>query len=234
MSPDTLLAEKLAVYRGTFDKACRGLFEPSNGRPNSATPSAAAIGEELRRAVRFIADDFAHEFNTKLAAAARTDPTVQMVADKYEMGSAHVDELDELLAAPVSPMFANLEGDDIEGARGLVEDVWARLEKRIRSKWQAYFVLTFQDVSVERKAARDRKKLQGRFDPLAAEAMARAEAVRRTMPDLAAMRDERPRAMSSWVVVVTVVLLAALGGWLVMHEHGNRTASAATRSEPSH
>ena len=96
------------------------------------------------------------------------------MADRYEMGPGHIDELEELFAAPVAPIVANLDGDDVEGARGLVDDVWNRLEKRLRSKWQAYFVLTFQDVSVERKAARDRKKQTPRFDQVAAETLARA------------------------------------------------------------
>ncbi|HEY2744421.1 MAG TPA: hypothetical protein VGL86_07355, partial [Polyangia bacterium] len=120
------------------------------------------------------------------------------------------------------------------GARGLIEDVWARLEKRIRSKWQAYFVLTFQDVSVERKAARDRKSLQPRFDAVAAEALQKAEAMRRTMPDFAALPDERPRATSAWIVVAALVLLAALGGWFLVHAQGNRTAAAATRPTAAH
>ncbi len=233
MSPDTLLAEKLAVYRGAFDKACRGLFENSNHGSNSGATSAAAISDEVRRAVHFIAEDFAHEFNAKLAAAVRTDPTVELVADKYEMGAAHLGELEELLAAPVAPLFANLEGDDLEGARGLIEDVWARLDKRIRSKWQAYFVLTFQDVSVERKAARDRKSLQPRFGAVAAETLQKAEAMRRTMPDFAALPDEPRRVMSPWIVVMAVLFLATVGGWLLLRGH-HRTAEAATLPAASH
>ncbi|HEY2745838.1 MAG TPA: hypothetical protein VGL86_14480, partial [Polyangia bacterium] len=89
------------------------MFENSNSGSNSsaatmAATSATVIAGEVRRAMRYIAEDFAHEFNAKLAAAARTDPTVELVADKYEMGAAHVEELEELLAAPVAPLFANL------------------------------------------------------------------------------------------------------------------------------
>jgi hypothetical protein len=270
MSPESLLAEKLTVYRGAFDKACRGLFSGGEGvtvefaaeddddgvpvdvdvdvvapardakadvngafgNSNAGSKSAPAIKDELKRALRYIADDFAHEFNLKLASAVRSDPTVEMVADKYEMGPAHVEELEELLAAPVAPLVDKLDAGDLDGARRATLDVWPRLEKRIRSKWQAYFVLTFQDVSVERKAARDRKSLQPRFDAVAADTLAKAEAMRRTMPDFAAMPDERPRAMSPWIVVMVLLVLAAAGGWALVH-HRNQTA-AATTSEPSH
>ena len=218
MSPETLLAEKLAVYRGSFDKGCRGLFENSNDGSNSGNGHSAQISADVRRAVRSIAEDFAHEFNAKLATAARNDPTVQLVADKYEMGAAHVEELEQLLAAPVAPLFANLEGDDLDGARGLIEDVWNRLEKRIRSKWQAYFVLTFQDVSVERKAARDRRKLQSRFDPSMMDALANSNPAMQALPDFAAPAGER-RGRSPWIAVMALLLLAAAGGWLLLHIH---------------
>ena len=214
MSPETLLAEKLSVYRGSFDKGCRGLFEDSNGGSDSA--SAAQISGEVKRALHFIAEDFAHEFNAKLATAARNDPTVELVADKYEMGPAHVEELEQLLAAPVAPLLANLEGDDLDGARGLIEDVWARLEKRIRSRWQAYFVLTFQDVSVERKAARDRKKLQPRFNPNSADVLAQADENRRALPDFVTNSDEPAGAIRAWLVVAAVLTFAAAIGWLLM------------------
>ena len=219
MSPETLLAEKLAVYRGSFDKGCRGLFENSNDGSNSGNGHSAQISADVRRAVRSIAEDFAHEFNAKLATAARNDPTVQLVADKYEMGAAHVEELEQLLAAPVAPLFANLEGDDLDGARGLIEDVWNRLEKRIRSKWQAYFVLTFQDVSVERKAARDRRKHETRFDPGTVDALARAEQTRRAMPDFAATSDQPSGGIRAWLLVAAVLALAAAIGWLLMRAH---------------
>ena len=121
----------------------------------------------------------------------------------------------------MAPLIANLEGDDLDGARGLTDDVWNRLEKRIRSKWQAYFILTFQDVSVERKAARDRQKLQPRFDMAGVENLARAEAMRNSMPDLLAPDPEPPaRAiLSPWLVVVAVLLVAAIGGWLLLRSH---------------
>src|SRR4051794_4061476 len=110
MSPESLLAEKLNSYRAAFDKACRELFsggegvtleyeqdddddvvDVSGGAPDSApafenSNRSSKSAEAIRAAVRWIADDFAHEFNAKLAAAAKSDPSVELVADKYEMG----------------------------------------------------------------------------------------------------------------------------------------------------
>jgi len=205
MSPESLLADKLAVYRAAFEKAIGSL--------------GAA---DVRGALRFIADDFAHEFNAKLAAAARNDPTVQLVADKYEMGRDHVAELEELLAAPLEPLLTKLDAGDGDGARHASDGAWALLEKRIRSKWQSYFVLTFQDVSVERKAARDRKKLQPRFDPELMEALARSTTA-----------EPPPRGMSPWVAVVALLLLAAAGGWFLMRGHARQAAAAASSAASS-
>jgi hypothetical protein len=243
MSPESLLAEKLTSYRGAFDKACRELFsggegvtleyeqdddddavdvsatgksEPAFENSNRGSNSAKAI----REAVRWIADDFAHEFNAKLAAAAKSDPTVELVADKYEMGPGHVDELDALLAAPVQSLLDKLAAGDLDGARRATLEAWPALEKRIRSKWQAYFVLTFQDVSVERKAARDRKKHQSRFDPATMDALAKAESMRRSMSDFAGPIDDR-RARTAWIYVAAVLLLALAGGWLLLHHHAH-------------
>jgi hypothetical protein len=205
MSPESLLAEKLAAYRAAFDKAM-----------------ADAGAADVRGAVRFIAEDFAHEFNAKLAAAARNDPTVELVADKYEMGPAHVAELHQLLAAPLEPLLAKLDAGDVEGGKRAAVEAWPRLERRIRSKWQSYFVLTFQEVSVERKAARDRKKLQPRFDPELMEALARSTTTA-----------EPPRGMSPWVAVLALMLLAAAGGWFLMRGHARHAAAAAAASSSS-
>lgn len=202
MSPESLLADKLAVYRAAFDKAM-----------------ASAGAADVRDAVRFIAEDFAHEFNAKLAAAARNDPTVELVADKYEMGPGHIAELRALLAAPLAALLAKLDAGDVEGGKRAGGDAWALLERRIRSKWQSYFVLTFQDVSVERKAARDRKKLQPRFDPELMEALARSTTT-----------TEPPRGMSAWVAVLALMLLAAAGGWFLMRGHARHAAAAAASS----
>jgi hypothetical protein len=200
MSPESLLAEKLTLYRGAFAKGIGSL---------NVT--------ELRGAARFIAEDFAREFNAKLAEAARNDPTVELVADKYEMGAAHVAELEELLAAPLAPLFAKLEAGDRDGARGASDEAWRLLERRIRSTWQSYFVLTFQDVSVERKAARDREKLQPRFDPALMEALARSTTA----------VEPPPRGMSPWVAVLALLVLAAAGGWFLMRGQARHAAAAA-------
>lgn len=252
MSPESLLAEKLATYRSRFDEACRGLFasgegvtleyeqdddddavdvstsNDSNEGSKSVSPDGAAVKSRLVGAVRWIAEDFAHEFNAKLAEAARHDPTVELVADKYEMSSEHTNELETLLMAPVGALFKKLDAGDLDGARRATLDAWPLLERRIRAKWQAYFVLTFQDVSVERKAARDRKKHEQRFDPQAAEVMARAQTMRQSMSDFAA-HDERPprRAMSPWIAVVALLLIAATGGWLLVRSHHAAAASTA-------
>ena len=198
MSPESLLAEKLSLYRAAFDKAI-----------------AASTATDLRGAVRFIAEDFAHEFNAKLATAARNDPTVELVADKYEMGADHVAELRELLEAPVASLLSKLEAGDVDGVRRGCDEAWPRLEKRIRSKWQSYFVLTFQDVSVERKAARDRKKLEPRFDPALLEALARSTTA------------EPPRGTSPWLAVLALLALAAAGGWFLMRGQARHAAAAS-------
>lgn len=251
MSPESLLAEKLAIYRGAFDEACRGLFrggesvtleyehdddeeavavtgapvervfEDSNGGSKLAT--------EVRRVARFIAEDFAREFNARLSEAARNDPSVELVAAKYEMGADHVAELDQLLAAPMRALLTALDSGDLDGARRATLEAWPRLEKRIRSKWNAYFVLTFQDVSVERKAARDRKPLQSRFDPSRMDALAAAEAARRVTGEPAA-HDDRRSGLASWLAVVAMLALAAVGGWLLLRSHTRHATAPAARS----
>jgi hypothetical protein len=270
MSPESLLAEKLAAYRSRFDEACRGLFssgegvtleyeqdddddvvdvitparahaDVSNGNSNSsnggskiATGEGAAVKGQLRGAVRWIAEDFAHEFNAKLAAAARNDPSVELVADKYEMGPEHTAELETLLAAPVAPLLTKLDAGDLDGARRATLDAWPLLERRIRTKWQAYFVLTFQDVSVERKAARDRRGLQTRFDPAAAEVMARAQATRHSMSDFAPSLEPPRRAVSPWIAVIALLLIAATGGWLLMRGHIQHARAAVSTGAAGH
>lgn len=238
MSPESLLAEKLAAYRSTFDDACRGLFESGESvtleyehdddedavdvSATASSPSAPSavserafehsnggskIADKIRSGVHSIAEDFAHEFNTKLALAARNDPTVELVADKYEMGADHVGELEALLGRPVAPLLAKVAAGDFDGARRATLDAWPLLERIIRNKWQAYFVLTFQDVSVERKAARDRRKLQPRFveQPMSASAPIDT--------------DERPRGVSPWIAVLVLLLAALAAGWfLIRHQ----------------
>jgi len=252
MTPQTLLAEKLAAYRSTFDVACSALFgggdagvtleyehedsdvgatpvapADSNVPTVDVVPDAATVKQRIREAVRSIAEDFAAEFNAKLADAARQDPSVQMVAPRYEMGPGHVAELEELLGAPLAPLVAKLDDGNLDGARRATIDAWTPLEKRIRAKWQAYFVLTFQDVSVERKAARDRRTLERRFDPVSAVEMAQAEAARRALPDFGApARQEALRTLSPWIAMAALLGLAAVGGWLLVRaDYHRRPAS---------
>jgi len=217
MSPESLLAEKLGTYRDAFDKACRELVSGGDGGDSNRGSNCA---KQIRAALRFIADDFAHEFNAKLAAAAQSDPTVELVADKYEMSHDHVVELESLIAAPVKSLLGKLDAGGLDGARNVAPDAWPLLERRIRNKWQAYFVLTFQDVSVERKAARDRRKHQGRFDPSSMDALAKAESMRRSMSDFAGPIDDR-RARTAWIYVAALLLLALAGGWLLLHHHAH-------------
>jgi len=254
MSPESLLAEKLELYRGAFDEACRGLFrggeavtleyeddddeapsptsapvervfEPSNGG-SKLSNDGSKLATEVRGVARFIAEDFAREFNARLSEAARNDPTVDLVAAKYEMGADHVAELHELLTAPMRALLAALDAGDLDGARRATLEAWPRLEKRIRSKWNAYFVLTFQDVSVERKAARDRRPLQSRFDPTKMDALAAAEAARRATGEFAAHEDRRS-GLTAWLAVVAVLALAAVGGWLLLRSHARHATAAS-------
>lgn len=259
MSPESLLAEKLAAYRSTFDAACRALFEGGEGVTleyehddgddavdvgRSASSDAGAVsvsepafensnpgsnsGRRIRAALRSIAEDFANEFNAKLTAAARNDPTVELVADRYEMDAAHVAELDALLARAAAPLLNTLAAGDLDGARRATLDAWPLVERCIRSKWQAYFILTFQDVSVERKAARDRVRRAPRFDEPSPSVLATAEATRRAMTDFAAPAGERPRRRSPWLAVLALLALAAAGGWLLVRAHARPAAASPT------
>src|SRR5262249_48965351 len=135
-----------------------------------------AVKREIEKALHDIASDFAQEFNARLMEAAEQDPSVEMVAPRYVMGPQHVSELRGLLTPPVRRLVARLDAGGTVGARQTAPDGWTALERRIRSKWQAYFVMTFQDVSVERKAAVDRKRLQPSVDPATLDALDRAEA----------------------------------------------------------
>ncbi|MDB4965374.1 MAG: hypothetical protein JWN44_1063 [Myxococcales bacterium] len=182
----------------------------------------AAVKAEIEKALHFIASDFAAQFNARLHEAAKQDPSVEAVSPRYVMGSQHVDELQELLSEPIRPLIAKLDAGDVEGARRATVDAWTPLERRIRSKWQAYFVMTFQDVSVERKAARDRRKPTPMIDPSAVAMIAKADLKMRGMPDFAAPRTwEQPpqRTFSPWIAVAALLALAAAGGWLLMRGH---------------
>ena len=107
--------------------------------------------------------------------AAEQDPSVEMVRAQVRHGAAARRRAAGAALEPIRPLIAKLDAGDVEGARRATVDAWTPLERRIRSKWQAYFVMTFQDVSVERKAARDRRKPSPTFDPAAAKIIAKAD-----------------------------------------------------------
>jgi hypothetical protein len=50
------------------------------------------------------------------------------------------------------------------------------------------------------------------------DALAQAEAMRRSMPDIAAPLDDR-RARTAWLAVAALIALAATCGWLLLHHH---------------
>jgi hypothetical protein len=218
--------------------------DPSAVAESSAAMAAtnvdlAAVKREIEKALQNIATDFAHEFNARLMEAAEQDPSVEMVAPRYVMGPEHVGELRELLRQPVRKLLARLDAGEAVGARQTAADAWTALERRIRSKWQAYFVMTFQDVSVERKAAVDRKRLQPSVDPATLDALDRAEAARRTVPEVTTgvvERVPRRRLFSPWIAILALVVLAAAGGWLLFREHHRAMAeaeAAAKLTQPS-
>ena len=186
----------------------------ADGAPTLETmPDIVAIKRELELALQFIADDFAHDFNARLSDMAREDPSTELIAPRYEMGPQHIAELHEIFGATLKPLIDKLDAGDLEGARRATIDAWTPLEKRIRSKWQAYFVLTFQDVSVERKAARDRRRPS--FDAAAVQGMAQDDAARRALPERASP-PPMARGLSPWVIVAALLLLTATVGWLLM------------------
>src|SRR5262249_11858849 len=157
-----------------------------------------------------IASDFAQEFNARLMEAAEQDPSVEMVAPRYVMGPQHVSELRELLTQPVRKLLLRLDARDAAGARAGAARAGTGLQRPIRSEGQAYFVMTFQDVSVERKAAVDRKRLQPSVDPATLDALDRAEAARRTMPDMATgvvPRAPQRRFLSPWIALLALIVL---------------------------
>lgn len=209
----------------------------SNGHADGETPSVppdcAAVRAEVEKAVCGMAQDFAADFNAYLEKMAKEDSSTAQIAPRYVMGAQHISDLESAFAEPVVPLVETLERSDVEAARRAAADVWPTLEKRIREKWQAYFVMTFQDVSVERKAARDRRKLQPRIDPAAAELMATADAARRALPDFdAAGRNEpRPRAVTPWLVVAAALLAAALGAFLLLRSRAPAPAPTTAPTE---
>jgi hypothetical protein len=195
----------------------------------SAAPDAAAVRRDLESTVRAIATDFAATFNDLLAERAKIDPVADAVAPRYEFGPQHIGELQEALAEPLAPLLRRLDRADLDGARRASIDAWLPLERRIREKWQAYFVLTFQDLSVEIRAERDRKRLMsGRLDVAAVEAIAASHSSRLVLSDLAAPRPVRS-LRSPLLALLALLALAIAGGWLLAHSSGHQTAATGSR-----
>ena len=216
-SPDTTLKDAADA----FDEA-----------PTVAvTPDAAIVKKEVEAALRFIAADFAETFNKRLGELAQIDPVAEAVAPRYEFGPQHVADIGKALADAVSTLLAKLDARDLDGARRASIDAWLPLERRIREKWQSYFVFTFQDLSVELKAERDRKRTKSSgVEKAAIEALATSNAARDALSDFAAPRTwERPPArnpLSPWLAVVALLAVAAAGGWLLAHSFGHRAPAS--------
>ena len=206
--------------------------------PTVATaPDAATIKKEVEAALRFIATDFAQTFNQRLTELAQIDPVAEAVAPRYEFGSQHMGDVVKALTDAVATLLGKLEARDLDGARRASIDAWLPLERRIREKWQSYFVFTFQDLSVELKAERDRKRIKSsRVDRAAIEALATSNAARDALSDFAAPRTwERPPAragVSPWLAVVALLAVAAAGGWLLAHSFGHRPAATTVEGHP--
>ena len=188
----------------------------------AAAPDAATLKLEVEAALRFIAADFAETFNKRLAELAQIDPIAEAVAPRYEFGPQHIADVGTALFDAVSVLLGKLQARDVDGARRASIDAWPLLERRIREKWQSYFVFTFQDLSVELKAERDRKRIKSsRVERAAIEALATSNAARDALSDFAAPRTwERPPArsvVSPWLAVVALLAVAAAGGWLLAH-----------------
>jgi hypothetical protein len=183
-------------------------------------PHPDRVRTEMAEALRTIANDFAHTFNEQLGERAQADPVAGALAPRYQCGPEHIAELAETLSQALAPLFARLDAGDVDGARRAAIDAWPALERRIQAKWQAYFVLTFQDVSVEVRAERDRRRLQApRVDIAAVEAMASTQAARLSLSDLSAPRawDDGPRRNSllPWLALLVLLVAAIAGGWLL-------------------
>jgi hypothetical protein len=199
----------------------------------ASMPDAATVKLEIEAALRFIATDFAQTFNQRLAELAQIDPVAEAVAPRYEFGPQHIADVGTALFDAVSVLLNKLASRDLDGARRASIDAWQPLERRIREKWQSYFVFTFQDLSVELKAERDRKRIKSsRVDKAAIEALATSNAARDALSDFAAPRTwERPQArsvLSPWLAVVVLLALAAAGGWLLAHSFGRRASAPVT------
>ncbi len=212
----------------TADTTLKDAADAFDEAPTVAhTPDAATVKKEVEAALRFIAADFAETFNKRLSELALIDPVAEAVAPRYEFGPQHIADIGTALSDSVATLLAKLEARDLDGARRASIDAWTPLERRIREKWQSYFVFTFQDLSVELKAERDRKRTKSSgVERAAIEALATSNAARDALSDFAAPRTwERPparSALSPWLAVVALLAVAAAGGWLLAHSFGHR------------
>ena len=200
--------------------------------PTVATVAdAATVKKEVEAGLRYIAADFAETFNKRLAELAQIDPVAEAVAPRYEFGPQHIADIATALFDAVATLLQKLDARDLDGARRASIDAWLPLERRIREKWQSYFVFTFQDLSVELKAERDRKRTKSSgVEKAAIEALATSNAARDALSDFAAPRTwERPPArnpLSPWLAVVALLAVAAAGGWLLAHSFGHRAPAS--------
>jgi hypothetical protein len=199
-------------------------------------PDTALVRSELDSALTRIAEDFAHTFNQCLAERGQLEPDANGVMNRYEFGPQHVGDLQRALAAQLAPLSKRLERGDIDGARRAALDAWGPLERCIREKWQAYFILTFQDLSVEIRANRDRKRHRsGRIDIAAAEAVAARPPAQLHLSDFDAPanwgRSATSTLRSPWLALLALLTMAAVGGWLLTRNHGH-AANPAAASRP--
>lgn len=144
------------------------------------------------------------------------------------MATQHIAELESALTEPLVALCKALEAGELEAARNSAVEAWPLLERRIGEKWQAYFIMTLQDVSVERKAARDRRQQRSGVGPSPVKGTAQADAARRSLPALQAHRwddEPRTRVLTPWIAVVALLLLAAASGWLLLRVRAHRAAT---------
>src|SRR5438477_4332353 len=249
-----LLDQKLCNYKSAFELACGGLFGSSSGgaltleyddddeeataqakkhsveefdaaATVATTPDLGEVKGELDAALRFIAADFTQGFNTRLSELAKQDPLADEIAFRYQINPQHAAELESGFCEPIVPLYQLVENGDLEGARKAAVEAWTPLERRIREKWQAYYVLTFQDINVEMKAERDRKRLkQPGVDVGAMDRPQKGHMPKLSLgPDFAAQRTwEKPpssvSALQTWVfAALLAALMATAGLFLIFH-----------------
>lgn len=253
-----LLDQKLSNYKSAFELACGGLFGSGSGgavtleyddeseestaqakKPAveefdsamtvAVTPDLGEVKGELDAALRFIAADFTQGFNARLSELAKQDPLADELAVRYQINPQHAAELESGFCEPIVPLYQLVENGDLDGARKAAVDAWTPLERRIREKWQAYYVLTFQDIAVEVKAERDRKRLKQPgvgVDMGAIERMETGQMPKLSLgPDFAAQRTwEKPppsvTALQTWLfAALLAALMATAGLFLIFHAH---------------